>query len=100
MSRRILLIEDSPVVAPYTVDVLTELGFTVVGTAPNMASARDLIDSRRRWVQQWQRGGEDRWIVTLPLTGRATFDSPTLAGVIELDRLYRNTGLDAPDAAT
>ena len=32
MSRRILLIEDSPVVAPYTVDVLTELGFTVIGT--------------------------------------------------------------------
>ena len=47
MSRRILLIEDSPVVAPYTVDVLTELGFTVVGTAPNMASARELIDSEK-----------------------------------------------------
>ena len=45
MGRRILLIEDSPVVAPYTVDVLTELGFIVVGTAPNMASARELIDS-------------------------------------------------------
>ncbi len=54
-----------------------------------------LIDSRRRWVQQWRRGGEDRWIVTLPLTGPATFDSPTLKGTIALDRLYRNTGLDA-----
>lgn len=44
MSRRILLIEDSPVVAPFTVDVLTELGFTVIGPAPNMASARELIE--------------------------------------------------------
>ena len=55
-----------------------------------------LIDSRERRVQQWRRGGEDRWIVTLPLTGRARFDSPTLGGTIELDRLYRNTGLEVP----
>lgn len=59
-----------------------------------------LVDSRRRWVQQWRRGGEDRWIVTLPLTGRAAFDSPTLQHSIELDRLYQNTGLDAPEATT
>lgn len=45
MSRRILLIEDSPVVAPFTVDVLSELGFTVIGTAPNMASAREYIEN-------------------------------------------------------
>lgn len=55
-----------------------------------------LVDGRRRWVQQWRRGGEDRWIVTLPLTGSARFDSLTLEGTVELDRLYRNTGLDAP----
>ena len=52
-----------------------------------------LIDSRKHWVQQWRRGGEDRWIVTLPLTGSAGFESPTLGDRIELDRLYRNTGL-------
>jgi Uma2 family endonuclease len=54
-----------------------------------------LVDSRERRVQQWRRAGEDRWIVTLPLTGGATFDGPTLGGTIELDRLYRNTGLEA-----
>ena len=45
--RRILVVEDSPVVAPFTVDVLEELGCVVVGPAPNMASARELIDSER-----------------------------------------------------
>lgn len=58
-----------------------------------------LIDSRKRWVQQWRRGGPDRWIVTLPLVGRASFDSPALEGaVVTLDRLYRRSGLDEPDA--
>ena len=43
--RRILVIEDSPVVGPYTVDVLEELGCEVVGPAPNMAAARDMISN-------------------------------------------------------
>ena len=42
--RRILVIEDSPVVAPFTVELLKELGFEVVGPAPNMAAARALED--------------------------------------------------------
>jgi CheY-like chemotaxis protein len=42
--RRILLIEDSPVVAPFTVDVLEDLGCEVVGPAPTMAAARKLIE--------------------------------------------------------
>jgi CheY-like chemotaxis protein len=42
--RRILLIEDSPVVAPFTADLLAELGCTVVGPAPNMATARELVE--------------------------------------------------------
>ena len=41
--RRILLVEDSPVVGPFTVDLLEELGCEVVGPAPNMAVARELI---------------------------------------------------------
>ena len=45
LDRRILVIEDSPVVAPYTVDVLTDLGCKVVGPAPNMARARELAES-------------------------------------------------------
>ena len=43
--RRILIIEDSPVVGPFTVDVLEELGCEAVGPAPNMAAARELIDA-------------------------------------------------------
>jgi CheY-like chemotaxis protein len=42
--RRILVIEDSPVVAPFTVDILAELGCEVVGPAPNMALAREMVD--------------------------------------------------------
>jgi Uma2 family endonuclease len=52
-----------------------------------------LIDSRKRWVQQWRRSGAEQWIVTLPLTGGQTFDSPTLGSAISVDRLYRNTEL-------
>ena len=43
--RRILVIEDSPVVAPFTADVLDELGWAVVGPAPNMAAARELVEA-------------------------------------------------------
>jgi len=43
--RRILVVEDSPVVAPFTADILTDLGCTVVGPAPNMAAARELVDA-------------------------------------------------------
>jgi CheY-like chemotaxis protein len=42
--RRILVVEDSPVVAPFTAEVLQELGYEVVGPAPTMAAARDLIE--------------------------------------------------------
>ena len=43
--RRILVVEDSPVVAPFTADVLDELGCVVVGPAPNMAAARELVEA-------------------------------------------------------
>jgi DNA-binding response OmpR family regulator len=43
--RRILLVEDSPVVAPFTADLVAELGCMVVGPAPNIASARALIET-------------------------------------------------------
>ena len=53
-----------------------------------------LIDSRKRRVQQWRRAGEDGWIVTLPLTGSASFESPSLGGEpVSLDDLYLDTGL-------
>jgi len=35
------------VVAPFTVDVLEELGCKVVGPAPNIASARELIEGEQ-----------------------------------------------------
>jgi len=43
--RRILVVEDSPVVGPFTADLLGELGCEVVGPAPNMAVARELIEN-------------------------------------------------------
>ena len=43
--RRILVVEDSPVVGPFTVDILAELGCDVVGPAPNMAAARELVEA-------------------------------------------------------
>ena len=43
--RKILVIEDSPVVAEFVVDLLDELGCEVVGPAPNMAAAREMIES-------------------------------------------------------
>ena len=43
--RRILVVEDSPVVAPFTGDLLTELGCVPVGPATNMFAARDLAET-------------------------------------------------------
>ena len=40
------MIEDSPVVGPFVADALTELGYEVVGPAPNMAAARELIEEQ------------------------------------------------------
>jgi CheY-like chemotaxis protein len=43
--RRVLIIEDSPVVAPFAAELLGELGCEVVGPAPNMAAARELVEN-------------------------------------------------------
>ena len=45
--KRILIVEDSPVVGPFTADLLQELACIVVGPAPNMAAGRQLIDSEK-----------------------------------------------------
>jgi DNA-binding NtrC family response regulator len=45
--KRILIVEDSPVVGPFTADLLSELGCKAVGPAPNMAVGRALIDSEK-----------------------------------------------------
>src|SRR5690349_5910671 len=42
--RRILVIEDSPVVGPFTAELLADLGCEVMGPAPNMAAARELLE--------------------------------------------------------
>jgi CheY-like chemotaxis protein len=42
--HKVLLVEDSPVVAPFTADLLGDLGCEVVGPAPTMAAARELVD--------------------------------------------------------
>jgi CheY-like chemotaxis protein len=43
--RRILLVEDSPVVSTFAQEVLEELGCITVGPAANMATARELAES-------------------------------------------------------
>jgi CheY-like chemotaxis protein len=61
--RRILLVEDSPVVGPFTAELLEELGCEVVGPAPNMAAARELVDS----------GGFDAALMDIHIRGERVF---------------------------
>jgi CheY-like chemotaxis protein len=61
--KRILVIEDSPVVGPFTVDMLGELGCEVLGPAPNMASARELMEA----------GGFDGALVDVHIRGERVF---------------------------
>jgi len=72
--RRILVIEDSPVVAPFTADVLEELGCEVIGPAPNMAVARELIEE----------GGFDAAMMDVHIRGERVFplcDALSASGV-------------------
>lgn len=62
-SARILVVEDSPVVGPFTADVLGELGCAVVGPAPNMAAARELIEA----------GGFDAALMDVHIRGERVF---------------------------
>lgn len=62
-SARILVVEDSPVVGPFTADVLGELGCAVVGPAPNMAAARELIEV----------GGFDAALMDVHIRGERVF---------------------------
>ena len=43
--RRILIVEDLPVIGSVTADMLDELGCEAIGPAPNMAAARGLIEA-------------------------------------------------------
>jgi DNA-binding response OmpR family regulator len=61
--RRILLVEDSPVVGPYTADILGELGCEVIGPAPNMAAAREMAQS----------GGFDAAVMDVHIRGERVF---------------------------
>jgi CheY-like chemotaxis protein len=61
--KRILLIEDSPVVGPFTAELLEDLGCEVVGPAPNMAAARELIDG----------GGYDAALMDIHIRGERVF---------------------------
>jgi len=61
--RRILIVEDSPVVAPFTADLLTDLGCQVVGPAPNMAAARELVEE----------GGFDGALMDVHIRGERVF---------------------------
>jgi CheY-like chemotaxis protein len=72
--RRILLVEDSPVVGPFTAELLEELGCEVVGPAPNMAAARELIED----------GGYDAALMDVHIRGERVFP---LCDVLEAKRV-------------
>jgi CheY-like chemotaxis protein len=74
VGKRILLIEDSPVVGPFTADLLEKLGCEVVGPAPNMAAARELIEG----------GGYDAALMDIHIRGERVFP---LCEVLEAKRL-------------
>lgn len=61
--RRVLIVEDSPVVGPFTADILTDLGCEVIGPAPTLAVARELIDA----------GGFDAAVVDVHIRGERVF---------------------------
>jgi CheY-like chemotaxis protein len=46
-THRILVVEDSPVVGPFTADLLHALGYEVLGPAPTMAAAREIIEKEK-----------------------------------------------------
>jgi CheY-like chemotaxis protein len=61
--RCILVVEDSPVVGPFTADLLGELGCDVLGPAPNMAAARELVEA----------GGYDAALMDVHIRGERVF---------------------------
>lgn len=61
--RRVLLVEDSPVVGPFTADLVEELGCVALGPAPTLAAARELIAS----------GGFDVAVVDVHIRGERAF---------------------------
>lgn len=61
--RRILVVEDSPVVAPFVADLLTDLGCVVIGPAPNMAEGRKLAEI----------GGFDAALMDVHIRGERVF---------------------------
>jgi CheY-like chemotaxis protein len=63
IGKRILVVEDSPVVGPFTADLLDDLGCEVVGPAPNMAAGRELIE----------QGEPDAAIMDIHIRGERVF---------------------------
>jgi CheY-like chemotaxis protein len=61
--KRVLVVEDSPVVGPFTADLLDDLGCDVIGPAPNMAAARELIEE----------GGLDAALMDVHIRGERVF---------------------------
>jgi|SRR3954447_7130140 CheY-like chemotaxis protein len=61
--RCVLVVEDSPVVGPFTADLLSELGCDVLGPAPNMAAARELVEA----------GGYDAALMDVHIRGERVF---------------------------
>ena len=61
--RRVLIVEDSPVVGPFTADLLHDLGCEAVGPAPTLAIAHELIEA----------GGFDLALLDVHIRGERVF---------------------------
>ena len=122
--RRILLVEDSPVVSDFAGEALRELGCEVVGPAANMATARELaqegefdaaiVDLRIRGDKSFpicdilaSRGipfvltsGYADWSMPEKLRGRPQLPKPYTLGDVEaaLQRLFQATPDDQPSS--
>ncbi|MGZ2411802.1 CheY-like chemotaxis protein [Sphingomonas sp. F9_3S_D5_B_2] len=72
--RKILIVEDSPVVGPFAADIVEALGGIPIGPAPTLAAARELIAA----------GGFDLALVDVHIRGERAFalcDSLAAQGV-------------------
>lgn len=80
------------ILSPSTAGVAKGRKVPDYGTLPSVEEIW-LVDSRMRFVVTWRRVEGGAWIGSFPYMGDETFDSPALHARVEMDRLYRTTGL-------
>jgi DNA-binding response OmpR family regulator len=91
--RRILVVDDEPLIAMMVEDWLGELGYETIGPAHSVASALGLINDREldRAILDVSLGGENSYSVAEVLTTRQIpFAFATGHGASNVDARYRN----------